>query len=99
MRDALDGEDEGDGSDYRRRLRASVRGMIAREALLSPKLASRRLERLADIGVSDHGRLVDEILSGDRALDSRLLNSLGDEVLDQLLVVNPGYVGRADDVV
>ena len=99
LRDALDGEDEGDGSDYRRRLRASVREMIAREALLSPKLASRRLERLADIGVSDHARLVDEILSGDRALDSRLLNSLGDEVLDQLSVVNPGYVGRADDVV
>jgi hypothetical protein len=37
-------------------------------------------------------------LSGDRVLDARLLETLGDEVLDQLLVVNPGYVGRADDI-
>ena len=99
LRDALDGEDEGAGGDYRRRLRDSVREMIAREVRLTPKLSSRRVERLTEIGVLDHGHLVDEILSGDRVLDARLLETLGDEVLDQLLVVNPGYVGRADDVV
>jgi hypothetical protein len=72
--------------------------MIAREVRLTPKLSSRRVERLTEIGVVDHGHLVDEILSGDRVLDARLLETLGDEVLDQLLVVNPGYVGRADDI-
>jgi len=84
-------------SEYRRRLHRSVSEMVDREALLSPKLSSRRLERLAENGVTDHRRLVDEILSGNRALDLRLLNSLGDEVLDQLSVVNPGYDGRAGD--
>ena len=29
---------------------------------------------------------------------ARLLDLLGDEVLDQILVVNPAYVGRVDDI-
>ena len=39
-----------------------------------------------------------EISSGERIADARLLDLLGDEVLDQILVVNPAYVGRVDDI-
>jgi len=48
--------------------------------------------------VPDHGRLAEEISSGERIADARLLDLLGDEVLDQILVVNPAYVGRVDDI-
>jgi hypothetical protein len=99
LKDALVGESEGETSDYRRRLRRSVSEMIAREASVAQRVAARRVERLVELGVPDHVRLAEEISSAERIADGRLLALLGDEVLDQILVVNPAYAGRVDDVV
>ncbi len=98
LKDALVGESEGESSEYRRRLQRSVSEMIAREASVAPRVSTRRVERLVELGVPDHGRLAEELSSGERVADARLLDLLGDEVLDQILVVNPGYIGRVDDI-
>jgi aminoglycoside phosphotransferase (APT) family kinase protein len=99
LKDALVGDSAGESSDYRRRLQRSVSEMVARETSVAPRLSARRVERLIELGAPDHGRLAEEISSGERIADGHLLDLLGDEVLDQILVVNPAYVGRVDDVV
>ena len=98
LQSALD-RDVGETTEYRRRLRVSVGEMIGRERRVASRLTLNRRRRLDRLGFPDHRSLADEIVGGQRPVQAELLATLGEEVLDQLRVVNPGYVGRVDDVV
>ena len=79
------------------RVAANMLAIVERELELGEDQASAHRDRLVELGVEDDAELVAGIRAGnfaDRAAELRVL--LRADVVDKLLVANPGYLDPSD---